>query len=205
MGTNERKLKEKEILRSLILDSAKKLFVADGVERTTIRAIAKNIDYSVGTVYVYFKDKNEILNALHTQGFSQLGLQFAALQNVDNPMERLMAMGRLYISFALENPDMYELMFTLKAPMEVLHAKDHEEWNEGISAFGALQDTVEACMAADYFKGHTAVPLTFMIWGVVHGMCSLHISKRAGSVYNDDPDKIIKAAFEEFLIILRKL
>ncbi|MFD0748749.1 TetR/AcrR family transcriptional regulator [Mucilaginibacter calamicampi] len=204
MGTAERKIREKEILRSLILDSAKKLFVENGVEQTTIRAIAKSIDYSIGTVYVYFKDKNEILNALHTQGFSQLGLQFSALQNVHNPMERLIAMGRLYIAFALENPDMYELMFTLKAPMEFLDSKDNEEWNEGRSAFDALKNTVQACIAADYFKGHSAAALTFMIWSVVHGMCSLHISKRAGSVCQENGDDIVKAAFEEFLILIRK-
>jgi len=205
MGTAERKIKEKEILRSLILDSAKKLFIENGVEQTTIRAIAKNIDYSVGTVYFYFKDKNEILDALHTQGFSQLGLQFSVLKNVNDPMERLIAMGKLYIAFALENPDMYELMFSLKAPMEALHNKDHEQWDEGISAFGALKDTVSACINAGRFDGHNAGPLTYMIWSVVHGMCSLHISKRTGSVYGNDPEGLVKAAFEEFLMILRKL
>lgn len=205
MGTAERKIKEKEVLRSLILDSAKKLFIENGVEQTTIRAIAKNIDYSVGTVYFYFKDKNEILDALHTQGFAQLGQQFSVLQNVSDSMERLMAMGKLYIDFALKNPDMYELMFSLKAPMEALHNNEHEQWDEGISAFGALKNTVNACINAGRFNGHTAEPLTYMIWSVVHGMCSLHISKRTGSVYGNDPAGLVNAAFEEFLIILRKL
>ncbi|PJJ79585.1 AcrR family transcriptional regulator [Mucilaginibacter auburnensis] len=205
MGTAERKLREKETLRSLILESAKKLFIENGVEQTTIRAIAKNIDYSVGTVYFYFKDKNEILNALHTQGFSQLGLQFSVLKNVNHPMERLMAMGRLYIAFALENPDMYELMFTLKEPMEVLDSKEHEQWDEGISAFRALKDTVNACIKAGHFNGHTAEPLTYMIWSVVHGMCSLYISKRTGSIYGNEPENLVNAALEEFLMMLRKL
>lgn len=205
MGIADRKAKEKEQLRSLILDSARRLFVEKGVEQTTIRSIAKSIDYSVGTVYVYFKDKNAILNELHTQGFAQLGSQFKVLAHVENPMERLIAMGRIYISFAMENPDMYELMFTLKAPMEVLDQAKNEEWNEGISAFTVLKTTVEQCIKAHHFKGHQPEPLTFMIWSLVHGMCSLHISDRANGVHLNDADQIVDAGYEEFLKILKKL
>ncbi|MCU0376473.1 MAG: TetR/AcrR family transcriptional regulator [Chitinophagaceae bacterium] len=73
MGTSERKAKEKEELKTLILRAAKKLFVEKGIEQTTIRNIANAIEYSVGTVYVYYKDKNDILHELHTQGFRSHG------------------------------------------------------------------------------------------------------------------------------------
>jgi AcrR family transcriptional regulator len=205
MGTADRKAKEKENLKTMILDSARKLFVEKGVEQTTIRSIAHSIDYSVGTVYVYFRDKNAILNELHTLGFAQLGNQFKVLAHVENPMERLIAMGWLYLKFALENPDMYELMFTLKAPMEVLNAANEEEWNEGKSAFTTLKTTVEQCIARQHFQGHQSEPLTFMIWSLVHGMCSLHISDRANGVHLDNADQIVDAGYEEFLKILKKL
>ncbi|MDO3643969.1 TetR/AcrR family transcriptional regulator [Mucilaginibacter sp. L3T2-6] len=205
MGTAERKIKEKEELRELILKSARKLFVENGVAQTTIRSIAKNIDYSIGTVYLYFKDKNAILNELHTQGFSELGRQFKVLAEVEDPMERLIAMGRIYLRFAVENPEMYELMFTLKAPMEVLNEAKDKEWNEGQSAFGVLKTTVDQCMARKHFQGHRLEPLTFMIWGLVHGMCSLHISDRANGVKLHDAAGIVQAGYEEFLKILKKL
>ncbi|MGZ3757587.1 MAG: TetR/AcrR family transcriptional regulator [Mucilaginibacter sp.] len=205
MSVANRKAKEKEQLTALILDSAKKLFIEKGVAQTTIRSIAQHIDYSVGTVYVYFKDKNAILNALHTQGFTQLGSQFSVLVHVENPMERLIAMGRLYIKFALDNPDMYELMFTLKAPMEYLNAVEKEEWKEGTSTFNFLKTTVSECIKQDHFKGHYLEPLTLMIWSLVHGMCSLHISQRISSVDLKDQDDIVNHAFEEFVKILRNL
>lgn len=131
MGIVERKAKEKEDLRELILQAAKKLFVEKGIEQTTIRSIADAIDYSVGTVYVYFKNKDAILHALHTQGFMELSGQFGVLSSVTDPMERLRAMGWVYIKYALQNPDMYNLMLTVKAPMEFLSAINAEEWNEG--------------------------------------------------------------------------
>src|SRR6187399_273997 len=107
MSIAERKAKEKEELKDLILQAAKELFVEQGVEKTTIRNIADKISYSVGTVYVYFRDKNAILHALHSLGFLQYAERQLALQHIADPMERLIARGRAYIMFALENPDMY--------------------------------------------------------------------------------------------------
>ena len=127
MSTTERKAREKEELKALILKAARKLFVEKGIGQTTIRNIADSIDYSIGTVYVYFRDKNEILHALHTQSFVDLRGQLRGLFNVKDPMERLKAMGKVYINFGLDNPEMYDLMFTLKAPMEFLETIQKDE------------------------------------------------------------------------------
>lgn len=204
MGIAERKAKEKEDLRSLILQGARTLFVEKGIEQTTIRSIADGINYSVGTVYVYFKDKSAILHALHTQGFTELSGHFAVLSSVDSPMERLKAMGKVYIKFAIENPDMYDLMFSVKAPMAFLSAMN-EEWTEGKATFGALRTTVSQCMEAGHFSGHALEPMAFMIWSLVHGMCSLEIGHRAKGVNLKDPNAIVDQAYDEFLKIMDKL
>jgi len=202
MSIAQRKAKEKENLKALILNSAKKLFLEKGIEQTTIRNIADAISYSIGTVYVYYKDKNAILNDLHTEGFIQLGGEMRVLSAVDEPMERLKAMGRVYINFALNNPEMYDLMFTVKAPMTYLEQEKQEEWNEGKATFGFLQTTVEDCFKAGYFKGHRAEPLTFTIWSVVHGMCALHLSHRVKAVNLESPERAVFDAYEEFILML---
>jgi len=205
MAIADRKAKDKEDLKALILGAAKKLFLEKGVDHTTIRSIADAIDYSIGTVYVYFKDKNAILHALHTQGFTQLGGDFKVLYNVADPMERLKAMGKVYIQFAITNPDMYDLMFSLKAPMEFLEAINEEDWNEGKGTFDVLRTTVKQSMDKGHFIGHKLEPLAFMIWSLVHGMCTLEISKRSSSVNLKKPESILTDAYDEFLRIIDKL
>src|SRR5580704_3894142 len=150
MSINERKAKEKEELRTLILQGAKRLFIENGIEQTTIRNIADEISYSVGTVYVYFKDKNSILHELHTLGFKQLGGEMRVLMSVSEPMERLAAIGRVYIRFAIDNPDMYDLMFNMKTLMEFWKKIEEEEWNEGKATFNVLKSTVQQCIAQVY-------------------------------------------------------
>ncbi len=205
MTTADRKAREREDLSALILSGARKLFVEKGIEHTTIRAIASAIDYSIGTVYKYFKDKNEILHALHTQGFQELGRQFIVLRTVKEPMERLKAMGKVYIQFAMEHRDMYDLMFNLKAPIDFLDAINEEEWNEGKGTFDVLKTTVTDCLSKGYFQGHEPEPLSFLIWSCVHGMCSLEIRERTKGVNLNNPVNIVEQGYGEFLKILDKL
>lgn len=204
MGISERKAKEKDELKSLILQSAKKLFVDKGIDKTTIRNIASEIEYSVGTVYVYYKDKNDILNDLHTQGFRQLGGEMKVLFNVTDPMERIKALGRVYLQFATDNPDMYDLMFNMKAPMAFLESLNKEEWNEGKGTFDVLKTTVNQCMDKGHFKGHHLEPLSFAIWSMVHGMASLYISQRIKGVNLTEPETMLMKGYEEFVMILDK-
>ena len=205
MSVAERKARQKEELKALILKAARKLFVEKGIEQTTIRNIADSIDYSIGTVYVYFRDKNEILHALHTQGFVDLGGQLKVLFNVKDPMERLKAMGKVYINYGLNNPDMYDLMFTLKAPMEFLETIQKDEWDEGKASFDVLKATVKQCMDAGHFKGHKLEPLSFLIWSCVHGMCSLEIGSRTKNVNIKNAENIVTEAYDEFLKIINKM
>lgn len=205
MSVADRKAREKEALKTLILKGAKKLFLEKGIEQTTIRNIADEIDYSVGTVYVYFKDKNAILHDLHSIGFQELGGYFMALFSIEDPMERLRKMGITYIKFALENQEMYDLMFNLKAPMEFLESSEEVCWNEGVSTFGALKDTVDECMKKGHFKGHSLEPLAFMIWSLVHGMCCLEIRQRTKGVKFSNPETILFDGYNEYLKIIEKV
>jgi len=202
MSTAERKAREKEELKVLILKASMKLFVEKGIEQTTIRSIADAIDYSIGTVYVYFKDKRAILHALHTECFGELGGQFRVLYNVKDPMERLKAMGKVYIQYAMDNPDKYDLMFSLKEPMEFLDDIQAKDWAEGAATFEVLRATVQECIKAGHFKGHSLEPLSYMIWSCVHGMCSLEIRARTKGVHLNNPDTIVSDAYNEYLKLI---
>ncbi|WP_047432865.1 TetR/AcrR family transcriptional regulator [Chryseobacterium indologenes] len=205
MSISERKQKEKEALRLLILNAAKKLFVEKGIEHTTIRNIADEINYSVGTVYVYFKDKNAIFHDLHSVGFKELGKAFKELFELEDPMTRLKKMGSVYIKFALENSEMYDLMFNLKAPMDYLEEQKYDLWPEGSETFGYVKKTVEDCMNHGHFQDHNSEALSFMIWSLVHGMCSLEISQRTKGVKFSSPDTIMSEGYNEYLRMLEKL
>ncbi len=204
MGISDRKEREKEELRETILAAAKSLFLEKGIEKTSIRNIADRIEYSPGIIYHYYRDKNEIFHALHKEGFKALQGKMEVLRSVRNPMERLKAMGSIYVRFATENPDMYDLMFIKEAPMAHLSDCGHNDWKEGENSFNSLRMTIGECISAGYFEGQDLESLSYLIWSTVHGLVSLEIRKRCEVIEASRREGIVEAALESFYKILDK-
>jgi len=208
MGIKERKIKHKEDLKQSILDAAKKLFLNDGYEATSIRKIAAEIEFSPTTIYLYYKDKNEIAHALHEEGFKMLSERFSVLAYVEHPFERLKAMGRIYMQFALENKDFYEIMFVMKEP--IVEACIEDEWDEGKRAFSTLLQTIEECQKAGYFKGFEPNAFSLVVWSTMHGLCTMKIHGQLELVVKKkeiltDVQDVFTHTFECFVQLLEKL
>jgi len=183
MGILERKERSKVDIKKKILEAAKELFIQRGFTETSVRNIAEKIEYSPTTIYLYYKDKNAIFHAIHDEGFGLLKDSLKILYNVHNPIERLKAIIRVYVNFALENKELYELMFILEAPLNSIEPSE-ENWEEGQKSFDILKSTVDECLEAGFFKGYTSENLSFILWSAVHGMCSLQIKGRSEKVFS---------------------
>ena len=213
MGVAERKERHKEDLKKDILTAAKQLFTEKGFEATSIRAIAEKIEYSPATIYLYYKDKNEIVHALHQDGFHLLMQHFSKIDFSQPAFARLIALGRAYMQFAFEHPDVYTLLFSMKEPMQHVAACDIE-WHEGDQAFSLLYKTVEDCKKEGYFKDMESVGLSFMIWSAMHGLCTLrtsghleHMALSCAEVtsLNMEVNTLLDHNFETFVKLLEKL
>jgi len=205
MGISERKEREKEDLKLRILHAARDLFIEKGIEATSIRNIAERIEYSPTTIYLYYKDKDDLCHALHTEGFGMLRDKMQVLWSVEDPMERLKAMGRIYIQFAEENPELYDLMFIIKAPMNAIE-EDDNQWQEGKGAFDILVQTVEQCRQHGHFRDLNTEVVSFVVWSTVHGMASLHIRERCTKVISaENHDQILEKGIDTFTRMLDRM
>lgn len=204
MGIAERKQREKEDMRQLILDTAKRLFTERGYESVSIRNIAEVIEYSPATIYLYYKDKNELLHSLHLEGFRLMLSQMQGVAQVEDPFERLAALSEVYIRFAHENPELYDLMFIMTAPMDYL--SDGEKWGMGEETFGFLVSIIAACQQQGRFQGKDAFQLAFYCWSTVHGLVSLEIRQRT-RVCKDDVLRgcLVEEGLKYFIEAMRKL
>jgi AcrR family transcriptional regulator len=195
MGIVERKEREREEMRRLVLDAALRLFLENGFDKVSIRNIADAIEYSPATIYLYFKDKNELLYALHQQGFMKMVDDFQPILLLDKPFDKLMAMGRAYIRFAVDNPELFDLMFIMTAPMDKL---DTQQWEEGDRAFALLERVVTECMDAGIFQRQSVQVVSMMIWSSIHGYTALFLRKRLGMIPECDRQQVMGAAFDLF-------
>jgi AcrR family transcriptional regulator len=203
MAIEDRKQREREQMQRLILDAAKEIFLEKGYNQTSIRNIADKIEYSPGTIYLYFTEKDDIFFALHNEAFGKLFSLFAPLAMVEEPFERLKAMGKLYMDFAFNNKDLYDLMFIMNAPMNMLH--DDCEWKMGDRVFDTLVHTLAECQAKGRFKGKELQPLAFMIWSGLHGMCAIYCRGRMGVMHGVNEKEMLDQAYQYYIDTLNKL
>ncbi|MDF2187490.1 TetR/AcrR family transcriptional regulator [Paraflavitalea sp. CAU 1676] len=186
MGITERKEKQKTELRRMILDASMKLFVEQGFENVSIRKIADLIDYSPTTVYLYFKDKDDILFNLHELGFQKMAEYNEGLWDIKNPLLRLHKMGENYIKFGVSHPEFYDLMFIQRAPMQSIEKMVDCEWKSGDVALGRLKDTIREGMDKELIVKGDVDAVSMAIWSMVHGLVSLSIRDRFNKLVPPD-------------------
>ena len=176
MGVKERKERQKENLRQEILDAASEMFASEGYANVSMRKIAEQIEYSPTTIYLYFKDKNDLLNQICEDTFSKLYVKISAIQSEsENPLECLRKGLRAYIEFGLEHPNHYEVTF-ITPIMEYLGEEIHPyEGSMGERTFNFLRWQVDACVAGGYFRKGDVDTMSQTMWAAMHGLTSILI------------------------------
>jgi len=173
MGITERKYRQKEEVRSLILDTAWKQILEDGCNSMSIRKLADSIEYSAPVIYSHFESKDAILKEFVQKGYALLVERVRKeKEQFTVPARQLEAMAQAYWDFACDNREYYQLMFGLGIPgCEV--ARQVPE----IKAFGELiQSVIQQAIteskhpeANHFLKFHT-------YWSILHGMISIQMT-----------------------------
>jgi AcrR family transcriptional regulator len=171
-ASKERRSLQKQELRRLILTAAAEVFVEHGYEHFSMRQVAERIGYSATTIYLYFENKDDLLFEVVFDGWQRFSDEFlAAAAATDDPLERLRAMGRVYISFGLNNPAVYGLMFVQRTDF-LMHKNLHSE-GKPVDLFVVLCDAVQAAIDAGIFPPGDVIGYSDAIWAGVHGIVTL--------------------------------
>ena len=194
MGVKERKDRQKIEMRDAILAAALKLFSEEGYDNATMRKIADEIEYSVGTIYLYFKDREEIFFELHKLGFDEFYKKQLDVQNIKDPLQRLTEHGLAYISFAIDQPLYYDLMFISRIPAKTIN-KLHE-WKSGNRTYEILKLNISQAKQAGYFKEVDVEVAAFSLWSFVHGISSLFVRDRMMIVPTEEIQTLVTGALK---------
>ena len=175
MGIAERRAREKDQLRHKILEAAVDLFIKNGFESVTMRGIADRIEYSASTIYLYFKNKTEIVVAICSETFETL---IERLDEIENrglaPLDQFTAGLRCYIAFGLEHPHQYQLVFNNATPEG---CDKLEEPNQlGMQALENLGRCIAKCQAAGIFHPTDPISDAIAVWMQLHGATSVLIN-----------------------------
>jgi AcrR family transcriptional regulator len=169
---------EKQQLRTLIIDAARELFVAKGVEAVTMREIAKRINYSATSIYLHFSDKDALIRAICDTDFLALATLLKDKLHIADPVERMLAFGQGYAQFALNYPNHYRMMFMAEHPPRDPAISCIVQNNAEQDAYFQLKTVVEDVFLANKFRHELTDSelIAQTIWAGMHGVCALQIS-----------------------------
>jgi len=174
MPTTERRARYKERVQAEILAAAREIFVREGYENFSMRALGAQIGYSTAATYKHFKSKAEIFERLADESFVVLMAASESVKSVaaETPVARLKRGMMAYVKFGLQNPDHYRIAFLLHQPGSTRPSKP-------TAAYAGLRRRVQACIDAGRFHSENVDWMAQSLWAAAHGITSLLIQKPA--------------------------
>ncbi|MBN2356126.1 TetR/AcrR family transcriptional regulator [candidate division KSB1 bacterium] len=203
MTVPERRKREKEQRRRAILDAAENLFFSKGIEATTMEEVAEQAELAKGTLYLYFKNKDDLIFAIVHRALTLLHDYFSkAVKTSKLGREKLLAIGRAYIAYA----DTHSHYFSLLShdhrvnPMQQ-ETVPHQQicMQTGISIHQITADAIETGKRDGTLQTSLApMELAILLWGQTMGVIqTIHQDKEwLQRVFKVDGDRLIDAYFE---------
>lgn len=157
-----------------LLQAATLIIREAGVDGLSMRKLADRVGVSRTAPYHHFRDKQALLSALALQGFRQYSQQIEALcsdSDLDGA-QRLEQFVRHYLAFALDNPELYALMFGQPLwksgnPSDALRTEAYRAFRDFVSRVADWQQ--QGVLPS----GCEALRFAQVAWSTLHGLCRL--------------------------------
>jgi len=193
MGIKERRQREKEGVRSIILTAAWKLVKEEGWQSLSIRKIADAIEYSIPVIYDHFENKEAILYEFGEEGFNILTQKIQkARDQHDDAASQLRAISEAYWNFALSNPEHYQLMYGVGMAScdECVHQK--------VKFRGLVTEPITRLISQGK-QTDTNVCLKYhTFWSILHGLISIRMM-RSSDASDQLNSIVVQDAVEGFI------
>lgn len=203
MGIQERKEREKERRRQQIIVAAKRVFSDKGFNKATMEDIAKEAELSPGTLYLYFKNKEELYASLSLRILQYLHIRVAHVneeQSLD-PVQKLEALMEAMYDVYDFDPLIIINMFHLQSS-ETLKNLSVELLQEikdlSRKSIGAIATIFKEGIEKDYFFQRHPTALADIFWSLFSGVVLWEASKKIIDEKKDYLKETLKTAFEIF-------
>ncbi len=185
--------------RVAILNAARTLCLAQGPTAISARKIAARVGCSATTLYLYYRNVDDLLHHLRMEGHALLADAFASLGPAASALERIRQMGRAYHRFGLAHRGYYELMFGARSAPVRRDAVQREMYTLLV-----LRDAVQSGIdAGEIRRDVDALVVTNALWAQIHGVTALAVSGMLMQTAADHDRDVLEAVLESAVQWLR--
>jgi len=179
LSTAERRAREKAQRRREILDAARQEFFERGFHTPTVDDVAARAEVSKGTIYLYFKSKEEILAHLLLEGLEQLLAEMEAVYDSDSPPEAeagLHALAHAYLDFCQNNPNYFRLIMAFdrgRFEESISQELYKEVLNRSLRGLALVKQTIVTGTASGVFDIEDPWQAAGLVWAALNGVLVL--------------------------------
>ncbi len=161
-------------LKEDLIKMGLKLFNEYGAENFSIRKVAALCNVSHAAPYKHFKSKEELINAISEYVFSNFesSLNEVAQKHKDDPYERIIQLGKKYVSFMVENPDYLKFAFLTKSESGIIIEEDKLKGKE-YPTFNIFESCALDFLRSINVKKEDYVQNIIAMWSMVHGLSTM--------------------------------
>lgn len=197
MGVAERKERERENKRELIIQAAEDIMLSEGIQAISIRKIASKLEYSPALVYHYFQDKEDIINHVVRQSYKRiLESLHSSFHDHAAPEQNLVQGLKAYIHTTLSYPEAYQYIMLSESPEVLEHTSVLEE---GVShkkeAFGLLCEKLKLLGDNKSIDEQILELKAQAVWTAVFGLI-LRLKVEAKRISKEQKNKLIDQQIE---------
>ncbi len=209
MGIQERKQRERERRRQQIMVAAKKVFTAKGFNKTTMEDIAKEAELSPGTLYLYFKNKDELYASLSLRVLQYLLIRLGHVTD-DNrlgPEARIRTLKSVLLDLYRFDPLILLNMLHIQSG-ETLRNLSTELLSEiqhlSNEALGKIADLFKPRLDGDIFETDDPEKFADIAWAMFSGIVLLEGQKQVLNTENDFVKSTLDIGFEILIKGIKK-
>lgn len=209
MGIRERKERERERRRQQIIVAAKRVFSDKGFNKSTMEDIAKEAELSPGTLYLYFKNKDELYASLSLRILQYLIIRLEHVNgnNEMDPIQKVEALNEAMFDVYEFDPLIIINMFHLQSSETLKNLSDEllrEIEDLSRKSLGVIAGIFQEGIDNGVFIDEHPIALADIFWSLFSGVILWESSK---SIINGNKDYLrdtLKIAFEVFVRGLKK-
>ena len=187
MGARERREKDREKRREQILDAARKLLLKDGLARTSVNRIAQKAELSVGTIYFYFANKEDVFAELQREGLEILHRKIVSrMGGIEKPDQKLEACARVYLDFSEENADYFDVINYFLSQPRIFFTKGVKKSidQQGAEVLKHMERIVAEGVRENMFSESRPANFAAFFWASIHGL--VQVKKLRGTVIESE-------------------
>jgi len=209
MGIQERKKRERERRRQQIAVAAKKIFSVKGFNKTTMEDIAREAELSAGTLYLYYKNKNELFASLSLRVLKYMNIRLdkVAKERDQTPEQRVMLLKSAFYDVYVFDPLIVINIFHLQSS-EILKNLSPELLSQikelSKSSIAIISSIFQEGIAQKQFIDRHPVALADIIWAIFSGIVLWEESKRIIDDKKEYLKQTLDIAFEIFIRGIKK-